>query len=161
MRLFFISPVKKRQYFLLMIDSLLVLLVFIAVERRSSAPMLDLNLFRVPLFSTSAVSAVLNYICVYSITFLLPFYLIQGRGLNPAQAGLLLTVQPILMALSAPISGALSDRVGSRLPGMFGMGMLAAGLVILSLLGAESSFWLVALGLVIAGLGTGTFISCG
>jgi len=143
----------------LLLSSLILLFVFIQIERRSPSPMLDLSLFRIPLFSTSTISAVLNYICVYSITFLLPFYLIQGRGLNAAQAGLLLTVQPVIMAISAPISGALSDRVGSRLPGMLGMGVLATGLWILSLLGAESGLWLVALGLVIAGLGTGTFIS--
>ena len=79
--------------------------VFILIERRSSHPMLDLNLFRVPLFSTSTLGAILNYICLFSITFLMPFYLIQGRGLNPAQAGLLLTVQPVLMAITAPVSG--------------------------------------------------------
>jgi EmrB/QacA subfamily drug resistance transporter len=143
----------------LLLGSLVLLFGFLQIERRSPAPMLDLSLFRIPLFSTSAISAVLNYICVYSITFLLPFYLIQGRGLNAAQAGLLLTVQPVIMAISAPVSGALSDRVGSRLPGILGMGVLATGLWILSLLGAESGLWLVALGLLIAGLGTGTFIS--
>ena len=121
--------------------------------------MLDLNLFRIPLFSTSAASAVLNYICVYSITFLMPFYLIQGRGLNPAQAGLLLTVQPVLMAISAPISGALSDRWGSRGPGMLGMGVLSSGLLVLSRLGPETGLWWVAVGLAIVGTGTGTFIS--
>jgi len=143
----------------LLLGSLMVLLVFIEIERRSPAPMLDLSLFRIPLFSTSAISAVLNYICVYTITFLLPFYLIQGRGLNPAQAGLLLTVQPVIMAISAPISGALSDRVGSRGPGMVGMGVLALGLWSLSRLGPGSHLWLVALDLAITGLGTGTFIS--
>ncbi|MGE5464686.1 MAG: MFS transporter, partial [Syntrophothermus sp.] len=89
----------------------------------------------------------------------MPFYLIQGRGFNPAQAGLLLTVQPIMMAISAPISGALSDRVGSRIPGMIGMGLLGVGLFILSRLGPESAIWLALLGLAVAGIGTGTFIS--
>jgi EmrB/QacA subfamily drug resistance transporter len=133
--------------------------VFILIEKRSPHPMLDLNLFRVPLFSTSALSAVLNYICVFSITFLMPFYLIQGRGLNPAQAGLLLTVQSVMMAIAAPVSGAFSDRIGSRRPGMIGMGVLAVGLLLLSRLDGESGLWLAALGLVVAGSGTGTFIS--
>lgn len=133
--------------------------VFILIERRSSHPMLDLNLFRVPLFSTSTLGAILNYICLFSITFLMPFYLIQGRGLNPAQAGLLLTVQPVLMAITAPVSGTLSDRVGSRVPGMLGMGVLASGLLLLSRLGPGSELWLVALGLAIAGAGTGMFIA--
>jgi len=143
----------------LLAGALALLVVFIQIERRSPAPMLDLSLFRIPLFSTSVTSAVLNYICVYSITFLMPFYLIQGRGLNPAQAGLLLTVQPVLMAITAPISGARSDKVGSRGPGMLGMGVLAGGLFLLSGLGSETGLWLVVLGLAIAGAGTGTFIS--
>lgn len=139
--------------------ALLLGIGFILIEQRSPAPMLDLSLFRIPLFSASTVNAILNYICVNSLTFLMPFYLIQGRGLNPAQAGLLLTVQPIMMAITAPISGALSDKVGSRLPGMLGMGLLAAGLFILSRLGPTAGIGLVVLGLAIAGSGTGTFIS--
>jgi EmrB/QacA subfamily drug resistance transporter len=143
----------------LLAGSVILAVIFILIEQRSQSPMLDLSLFRIPLFSTSAVNAILNYMCVYSITFLMPFYLIQGRGLNPAQAGLLLTVQPVMMAITAPISGALSDRVGSRFPGMLGMGLLAVGLFLLSRLGLESNPWLVVLGLAVAGVGTGTFIS--
>lgn len=139
--------------------ALVMTALFIRIEQRSPAPMLDLSLFRIPLFSTSAANAILNYICVYSITFLMPFYLIQGRGFNPAQAGLLLTIQPVMMAITAPVSGALSDRIGSRIPGMIGMGLLAAGLFLLSRLGPASGPWLVLLGLAVAGSGTGTFIS--
>jgi EmrB/QacA subfamily drug resistance transporter len=143
----------------LMAGALIFMAVFILIERRSPHPMLDLNLFRVPLFSTSTLGAILNYICLFSITFLMPFYLIQGRGLNPAQAGLLLTVQPVMMAIAAPVSGAFSDRIGSRLPGMIGMGVLAMGLLLLSRLDAESGVWLAVLGLLVAGTGTGMFIS--
>ncbi len=137
----------------------LLLALFILVELRSAAPMLDLSLFRVPLFSASTAGAVLNYICVYSITFLMPFYLIQGRGLNSAQAGLLLTAQPVLMAIAAPVSGALSDRFGSRRLGMLGMGVLAVGLFWLSRIESGTLLWLVVAGLAVAGAGTGTFIS--
>ncbi len=139
--------------------AVILAVIFILIELHSSTPMLDLSLFSIPLFSSSAANAVLNYICVFSITFLMPFYLIQGRGFNPAQAGLLLTVQPVMMAIAAPISGALSDRVGSRLPGMLGMGLLAGGLFLLSRLGPETGPGLVVLGLVVAGAGTGSFIS--
>jgi len=142
-----------------LIGAAIFAMVFILIEQRSPAPMLDLGLFRIPLFSTSTINAILNYICVYSIIFLMPFYLIQGRGLNPAQARLLLTVQPVIMAIAAPISGALSDRVGSRVPGMIGMGLLAVGLFLLSRLGPASETWQIILALAVAGAGTGTFIS--
>lgn len=136
-----------------------LLAVFIAIERRTPEPMLDLGLFRQPVFSASVISAVLNYICLYSIAFLMPFYLIQGRGLNPAQAGLLLTTQPLLMAIIAPVSGTISDRIGSRLPGMIGMSILSLGLFLLSRLGSASPLWFAALGLAAAGIGIGIFIS--
>jgi MFS family permease len=121
--------------------------------------MLDLSLFHSRSFSASISSAVLNYICVYSIIFLMPFFLIQGRGLTPSQAGLLLTAQPIIMAIVAPISGTLSDRIGARLPGMVGMGVLAIGLFLLSRLNQASPLPSVALALGVSGLGIGTFIS--
>src|SRR5574337_1014168 len=143
----------------LLIAAGLLLGVFLIVERRAPAPMLDLSLFRNRLFSAATASAVLNYICVYSILFLMPFYLIQGRGLSPAQAGLLLTAQPLVMAVAAPLSGTLSDRLGSRLLSTLGMAILAVGLFQLSRLGLHSPLADVTVALAIVGLGTGIFIS--
>lgn len=139
--------------------AVILLSIFIWIESRVSAPMLDLNLFRIRAFNASISSAVLNYICVYSIIFLMPFYLIQGRGLSPSQAGLLLTAQPLVMAIVAPISGTLSDSIGARTPGITGMGILALGLFSLSRLQIASPLPMVALSLSITGLGIGTFIS--
>jgi EmrB/QacA subfamily drug resistance transporter len=137
--------------------AIVLLAAFVVVERCVRAPMLDLGLFRHRAFSAAAASAVLNYICVNSVVFLIPFYLIDGRGLGPARAGLVLTTQPIVMAIVAPISGALSDRIGSRALATAGMAILAAGLFFLSCLGPASSMTLVALALVVTGLGTGIF----
>ncbi|MFN8458942.1 MAG: DHA2 family efflux MFS transporter permease subunit, partial [Anaerolineae bacterium] len=117
---------------LLMIAALVLLTVFLVIEGRVVSPMLDLSLFRSSLFSASTASAVFNYICIYTALFLLPFYLIQARGLDPAQAGLLLTSQPIIMAVMAPLSGTLSDRMGARLLSTAGMVILAGGLFLLS-----------------------------
>jgi len=86
-----------------------LLAAFLILERRVRAPMLDLHLFWRRAFTAATVSAVMNYMCVTSIVFLLPFYLIQGRGLSPARAGLVLTAQPVVMAVAAPLSGTLSD----------------------------------------------------
>jgi MFS family permease len=121
--------------------------------------MLDLSLFKQRIFSASTASAVMNYICLFSVTFLMPFYLLQGRGFNPAYAGLLLTAQPLIMAVAAPISGALSDRIGSRLLSTSGMAIMALGLFLLSGLGPDSSTNQILLRLAVTGLGTGIFIS--
>ena len=135
------------------------LAAFFWVERRVGAPMLDLTLFRTRAFSAAVLSAVCNYVCVFSIAFLLPFYLIQGRGLSAARAGTLLVTQPLVMAVVAPMSGALSDRIGSRLPAATGMAMLGAGLYFMSRLGPVAPLDHVVRTLVLTGLGTGVFIS--
>ena len=143
----------------LLLVSVLLLIGFVTVENRIAAPMLDLNLFRSPVFSLTVLSAILNYICVYSVIFLMPQYLIDGRGLNSASAGILLTAQSLVMAVIAPISGTQSDRVGTRLPSMIGMGLLALGTLTLSRLDPVSANLMIILGLAIVGLGTGAFIS--
>jgi EmrB/QacA subfamily drug resistance transporter len=139
--------------------SLILLASFFFVEKRSTYPMLDLQLFSKWRFSTSVVSAILNYICVYTILFLTPFYLIQARGYNTNQAGVLLTAMPIIMAIVAPLSGTISDRIGTRYPAGLGMAAMAAGLFFMSRLGADSSNLQIAYSLGITGFGTGTFIS--
>lgn len=133
--------------------------IFLRLESRLRFPMLDLTLFRNLNFTAAVSSAVLNYICVYSVLFLMPFYLQQGRSFSPAQAGMILTAQPIIMALIAPISGAASDRIGTRLPSQIGMVILAVGCLLLSRLGASSSLPQITLALGVVGLGTGMFIS--
>ncbi|MDQ6675290.1 MAG: MFS transporter, partial [Chloroflexota bacterium] len=138
---------------------LLLLFSFAQLEMRLRSPMLDFALFRRRAFSAPVLSAVLNYMGVSSTFFLMPFYLIQGRGLSPAQAGLVLTVQPIVMAITAASSGALSDRIGTRRPATLGMLVLAGGLFLLSRLDQATPLLYVAASLAVVGLGIGLFTS--
>jgi MFS family permease len=135
-----------------------LLAVFISVELHIASPMLDLSLFRDAVFSASTASALLNYICVYSVLFVLPFLLIQGRGLDARHAGLVLTAQPLVMAIVAPLSGSMSDRIGSRVLATLGMGILAIGLAAIGAAAASSLVFVVA-GLAVVGLGVGLFVS--
>lgn len=143
----------------LFIFSMLFLSSFLFIEKRSTSPILDLQLFNNKIFSAATVSSVLNYIAVFSVLLLLPFYLLQGRNLTPSQAGLLLTIQPIIMAIIAPISGSISDRLGNRIPTVAGMIVLSLGILLMSRLGPFAPLYQVGLALGIIGFGTGTFIS--
>ena len=139
--------------------SVVLLVAFVRVESRRAHPMLDLTLFHGRVFSAAAASALLNYACVYSVLFVLPFLLIQGRGLTASQAGIVLTAQPIVMAVVAPVSGTLSDRLGSRGLATAGMLLLGIGMVLLALLVARGSLAAIAGALAVVGLGVGTFVS--
>jgi EmrB/QacA subfamily drug resistance transporter len=143
----------------LIISSILILSLFVWIEQRVPAPMLDLSLFRSRVFNTAAISPVLNYIGIYSLLFLMPFYLIQGRGLSPAQTGLILTAQPLVMALMAPFAGTFSDRIGAQIPTTLGMLVMGGGLFMLSRLTPDSPLAYVVIGLAISGLGSGMFVA--
>jgi MFS family permease len=138
---------------------LTLLLLFAAIELRIPSPMLELGLFRRRAFTAPVLSAVLNYTGVSATFFLVPFFLIQGRGLSAAQAGFILAAQPIVMALTATFSGAFSDRVGSRLPATAGMGVLSVGLLLLSRAGDATPLAYVTAALAVMGLGIGLFTS--
>ena len=143
----------------LLAGAVVLLGAFVTIETRVQNPMLDLDMFRQKRFSLTASSAVFNYIGVYSIIFLMPFLLIQGRGLSSAEAGLILTAQPIIMAIIAPLSGTLSDRWGTRLPAVVGMAVLSVGLFLLSLVREDTNISMIIVALGVVGFGTGTFIS--
>ncbi|HSB67360.1 MAG TPA: MFS transporter [Anaerolineales bacterium] len=143
----------------LLIGAFILLAIFVYIQKHTQHPMLDLSMFSNLSFSMTTASAVINYIGVYSSIFLMPYYLIQGRGFTAAQAGLILSAQPVIMAIIAPISGTLSDRIGTRTPAVVGMIILSAGLYALSRLDASSSILSVMVALAIVGLGTGAFIS--
>ena len=139
--------------------SVVVLGAFIRFERRRKSPMLDLSLFGNRVFSASSVSALLNYACVYALLFVLPFLLVQGRGLDAQHAGLVLTAQPVVMAVVAPFSGSISDRIGTRWPAIIGMLTLVVGLLLVALFVGRGSLWAIAGGLAVVGFGIGTFVS--
>ncbi len=143
----------------LLLGSLLPLGAFVVVERRRTHPMLDLSLFRRRAFTGSAFSAVASYVGEYAVLFLVPFYLVQGRGLPVERAGVLLAALPVLMMLSSPVSGTLSDRLGSRGLTALGMAILTGGLVLVSRAGLDTALWKVAAALAVCGLGLGVFIA--
>ena len=72
----------------LLLASVVLLAAFLAVEMRVTHPMLDLSLFRHPVFSASVTAAVLNYICMAGISFVMPFYLHKAAGVEHGAYGL-------------------------------------------------------------------------
>lgn len=107
------------------------LLLFIWNELRAKNPLVNLKLFKNKIFSAFDLSLHFNYICMYMIFFIMPFYLQKVLHLGANLTGLILTASPIIMMVFAPVSGMISDRFGSRRPAF--MGSLICALALLSL----------------------------
>jgi len=139
---------------------LLALVGFVLFELRIAAPLLDLRLFRNNrIFAFSNLAALFNYSATSAVAFLMSLYLQYIKGLPPQKAGLVLVAQPIVMALTSPYAGRLSDRSEPRLIASIGMALSAAGLLLFSFLGSGTSFSYVVASLVCLGLGFGLFSS--
>lgn len=132
---------------------------FIWLERRVKQPMLNLALFRSRVFSFASLSALLNFVAIYAIIFLTPFYLTFVLHYDIMKVGLVMAASPIATLFVAPVAGALSDRIGSRILCICGMATIATGLFLLSGLDATSSSTDVIWRLVICGVGGGIFTS--
>jgi EmrB/QacA subfamily drug resistance transporter len=134
-------------------------ILFVMVETRSTQPMLDLRLFRIRPFAVGNLSVIVAFVGLFTATFLLPFFLESGAHFSPLDAGLLLTPVPITQALVAPFSGALSDRIGQRVPASLGIAVLVAGLLSLTWLPTDFVIWDLVWRLVLVGFGMGFFMS--
>jgi EmrB/QacA subfamily drug resistance transporter len=132
---------------------------FVIVETSRAHPMLDLSLFRIPQFAVGNIRAVAAFVGLFTATFLLPFFLENGAGFSALDAGLLLTPVPITQAIVAPFSGALSDRIGQRVPATLGIAVLVAGLVTLTELPTTFAVGDLVWRLVLVGFGMGMFVS--
>jgi len=139
--------------------AIVLLATFLWWERRATDPMLDLSLFRVKVFSMSLSARALSFVGGSSVFFLMPFYLVQVLGYPASRAGLLLVAGAIGMATMGPISGRLSDRVGTRWPTVLGMALSATAVFLMSRLTVDSSWTHVAVAMALSGSGMGIFSS--
>lgn len=132
----------------------LTFIIFIGVEMRIPDPMLHLDLFKNPLFSLSILCGFLVFVANFCFNILSPFYTQDILHLSPLSAGFLLMLFPITMAIVAPFSGALSDKIGSELLTFLGLLVMAAAQIGLASLHSGSS--IIFVGFLIAGLGMGS-----
>ncbi len=142
-----------------LVFGVVALLLAIVVEGRVQDPVVDLALLKNRVFVSANVSFLLCMLALFAVGFLLPFYLEELRGYSAAQAGLLLTPLPLTLAVIAPVSGSLADRVGSRWLAPLGLAIGCFGLFLLGQLDTQSSVWDIAWRLVVIGVGQGLFLS--
>jgi len=141
------------------IAAIVLLPVFVLIERHGRAPMLDLTLFSDKLFSAASGAAFINGLSRFALMFLFVFYFQGPQGQSPIMAGLELAPMAIGMLVSSPLAGMYADRRGSRTLAALGMVVSAAGLAGMTMLQAHTSYVWSALWLLLVGIGSGMFNS--
>src|SRR5919107_187181 len=142
-----------------LIAAVILLPLFYVVERRASAPMLDLTIFENRLFSAASAAAFINGLSRFALLFVFVFYFQGAQGDDPITAGLKLAPMAIGMLISSPLAGIWADRHGSRALAALGMLVSAGALAGMTTLQVHSGYWLSVLWLGIVGIGSGMFNS--
>ncbi|WDP93222.1 MAG: MFS transporter [Desulfobacter sp.] len=126
---------------------------------RAAQPLIDPGLFRIRLFIFPLAAAVILFMALFTLIFMMPFYLTLVCRFSPALTGLAMIVPFLVLLVVSPLAGSLADRLGSRRLCLCGMGCLALALVLSAGLSPLTDFSAVAMRLALAGLGTALFIS--
>ena len=131
------------------------LALFIAVELRSNAPLLELRVFQSSEFVRAILVQWVGQFALFGSLFLVPLFLQQVRGYGAFDTGLILLPQALASAVFMPIGGILFDRIGARPLVLVGLGLIAVATFMLAHVGVTTQGGDLILPLSLSGAGMG------
>jgi EmrB/QacA subfamily drug resistance transporter len=144
----------------LLLLSIIGLVLFVWIESKTQDPIITISSFKNPVFSFNLIFILLSMLALNGYGFLMPFYLQNVLGLTTMQMGLILAVTfGLLMAIAAPIGGALSDKIGATKITLIGFTLLLAGTIASIGLNEDSTQLSVLLRFMPIGLGIGMIVT--
>lgn len=135
----------------------ILLIIFGFYELKIESPAFNMNLFKNMKFTSSNIAALCSYLAIASITTILNYHFQYVRGWNAQMSGLILIITPIIMALIAPNSGKLSDKIHPQKLAGIGMSIATITLIILIFLDASTPLYLLVIAMILQGIGMGLF----
>ncbi len=126
---------------------------FVYSQLRSDEPLLDLTLFRIPVFAAAVLVAFVFGVGNFATNYAIPVFVQTVQGYTATKAGFVLVPAGLLLMAVFPVTGRLADRVPHHLPIMFGLVLFALGAGLMMGADVNTAFWSVALFTVIGRLG--------
>ncbi len=139
--------------------AILSFLTFLFVEMKRDNPLIKLEIFKNKLFSLSILCGFISFVAIFCNNIILPFYLQDVMAYTPGYAGLILMVYPLVLTVVAPISGHLSDKIGSEILTFIGLVLISIGLLFMSTLNENATVLRMLSFISIMSFGMGMFQS--
>lgn len=134
-------------------------ILFLRVESREQSPILQLGIFKNQLFSLSILCGFLLFISINVSSIIMPFYLQDVVKQTPAVAGLYMMIYPLVLFVVSPVSGHISDKIGSEVLTFLGLVVYGTSFFMLSTLTQHFNSIKFILFVAIMALGNGMFQS--
>lgn len=138
---------------------ILLLIGFVICELKVKTPVFNIRLFKDKVFLSANTASFISYVATFIVNYLLNYHFQYILGFDAQLTGLILIANPLTMAIIAPISGKLSDRINPQKIAALGMGIVTLGLVILIFLDKSTPIWVIVLAMIFEGVGFGLFTS--
>jgi DHA2 family methylenomycin A resistance protein-like MFS transporter len=130
--------------------------LFVQRQRGSELPVAEWRLFRNRSYAAATSYILLNNLVMYTTLLTVPFFVEEVQGRGNGSSGLLLGAMSVVIALTSPVGGRISDAVGRRGPALAGSLVVLGGVTAILLgLDQDVSFGYLALTLGVLGLGIG------
>ncbi len=129
------------------------------IESRIPHPIMTTSLLKIRLFTLPLLSAVVIFAGLFTLVFIMPFYLMNPAGYSERESGYIMMALFISLFFVAPVSGSLSDRIGSQLLCTLGMGILSLAFFFIAKLPPQAPGISIAWRLMLAGAGIAIFLS--
>ena len=142
-----------------LIAAAVLLPLFVLIEHRGKAPMLDLTIFQNRLFAAASAATFINGLSRFALMFIFVFYFQGAQGDDPIIAGIKLAPMAVGMLVASPLAGIWADRHGSRVLAALGMVVTAIGLALMTTLQEDTAYWQALIWLGVVGIGSGMFMS--
>jgi predicted MFS family arabinose efflux permease len=136
-----------------------VLVTFVAWERRSTHPMLDVQVFSDARFSAASISVAFAFFALFGFIFLITQYFQVVRGYDTLSAGVHTLPFAVAVGITSPLSARLALRIGTKAVVAGGLAVMGLGFVVASTNGIDTPYWgpvVLAMVLIAAGLGLAT-----
>lgn len=117
-----------------------LLVAFVARERRAAEPLLPLDLFRSRALSAGTALIVIGFFSLFGVLFFIGLYLQNVLDYSPVATGVRLLPLTAMMTVSSPLGGWLTERYGPRPPLVGGMLLIAGSLLALTRLDADTPY---------------------
>ena len=151
-----VAPITSFGGSVLYIEGIMItFLAFILREGSFDSPIITTSVLADRKISASIFSALLAFMAMVPISFLLPFYLQDAIGFDQSTTGLFLIVHPIMISVTGPIAGFASERVRAKIQTVIGLLVQLAGLAFIAI--AIPNVILMAVGVAIMGTGLSFF----
>ncbi len=142
-----------------LLAAVVVGVVLVRRELSRPAPLLPVDLLKIPLFRLSVLTSICSFSAATLAFVSMPFALQGAMGWNATATGLLMTPWPAAVAFTAPVAGRLADRYPAGLLGGIGLAVFTAGMLLLATLTVDSSAFDIAWRMGVCGIGFGFFQS--